>query len=175
MWDNMLINCSLLYLVIHLDGLENLDKAKRTLVYFFVPRGREATSRAELITKRPAAKNEGTVLITARLANYNIVVDAISITNFSFSSVFTQAIESKVTAVQDAERAENQLQTIKIQAEQAVAQANGTAHSIQLIQDQLQKSPDYIKCLLATKWNGILPQVTGTGGFPLLNIQNVTR
>jgi len=51
-------------------------------------------SAAELITKRPAAKNEAT-----RLANYNIVVDAISITNFSFSNVFTQAIEAKVTAV----------------------------------------------------------------------------
>jgi len=65
-------------------------------------------SAAELITKRPAAKNEATTLITARLANYNIIVDAISITNFSFSNVFTQAIEAKVTAVQQAESTANQ-------------------------------------------------------------------
>jgi len=93
----------------------------------------------------------------------------LSITNFSLSQVITQAIEAKVTAVQQAQQAENQLQTIKIQAEQTVAQANGTAHSIQLIQNQLQKSPDYVKYLIATG-----NQVT-SGGIPLINIQNVTR
>ena len=122
-------------------------------------------SAAELITKRPAAKNEAMTLITARLANYNIVVDAISITNFSFSNVFTQAIEAKVTAVP--EQAENQLQTIRIQAQQAVAQANGTYREsvrIKLIENQLERSPNYLKYYALQKWNGIPPQVTGGGG-----------
>jgi regulator of protease activity HflC (stomatin/prohibitin superfamily) len=132
-------------------------------------------SAAELITKRPAAKNEATVLITARLANYNIVVDAISITNFSFSQVFTQAIENKVTAVQQAQQAENQLLTIRIQAQQAVATANGTANSIKLIENQLERSPNYLKYYALQRWNGILPTVTGGAGIPLIDIRNVTK
>ena len=73
---------------------------------------------------------------------------------------------------QQAEQAQNQLQTIRIQS---VAQANGTANSIKLIENQLQKSPNYLKYYALLKWNGILPTVTGGGGIPLLDIRNVTR
>lgn len=97
-------------------------------------------------------------------------VEAVSITDFKFSDSFTQAIEAKVTAAQNADRAFNQVLTAKYEAEQAVQQANGTATSIRIIQTQLQKSPEYIHYLLATKWNGVLPNVVGSGGIPLLNI-----
>ena len=53
-----------------------------------------------------------------------------------------QAIEAKVTAVQ---QAENQLQTIKIQAHQAVATTNGTARSIELINNAIERSPHYLQ------------------------------
>src|SRR5262249_29691543 len=125
---------------------------------------------ADLITKRPEAKNEATTLISQRLANYNIVLDTLSITNFAFSPTFTQAIEAKVTAVQHAEQEENNLVTTRIVAQHAVTQANGTATAINMIEKQLKKSPNYISYRIATKWNGILPQVTGQGGIPLLSI-----
>ena len=125
---------------------------------------------SQLITERPLAKNEITSLITTRLAAYNIVVEAVSITDFRFSDSFTQAIEAKVTAAQNANRANNQVLTAKYEAEQAVQTANGTAQSIKIVQDQLNKSPEYIHYLLASKWNGVLPTVVGTGGIPLLNI-----
>jgi prohibitin 2 len=127
-------------------------------------------SAAELITQRPIAKNEITSLITTRLANYGIQVEAVSITDFKFSDSFTQAIEAKVTAAQNADRAYNQVLTAKFEAEQAVQTANGTATSIKIIQDQLNKSPQYIHYLIASKWNGMLPTVVGSGGIPLLNI-----
>lgn len=100
-----------------------------------------------------------------------------SITDFKFSDAFTQAIEAKVTAAQNADRAYNQVLTTKYEAEQAVQTANGTAQSIKIVQDQLNKSPEYIHYLLATKWNGVLPNVVGSGGIPLLNIPmgNQTR
>jgi prohibitin 2 len=132
-------------------------------------------SAAELITKRADAKAEATTLIAQRLANYNIVLDTLSITNFSFSPTFTEAIEAKVTAVQHAEQEENNLVTAKIIAQQAVASANGTATSIKLIEAQLEQSPYYVHYLIATKWDGHLPKVTGGGGIPLLSLSDINR
>jgi hypothetical protein len=50
-----------------------------------------------------------------------------------------------------------------------VQSANGTATSIKIIQNELNRSPQYIQYLIASKWNGQLPAVT-SGGIPLLNI-----
>ncbi|HKG30595.1 MAG TPA: prohibitin family protein, partial [Nitrososphaeraceae archaeon] len=79
----------------------------------------------ELITKRETVKNQITDQITARLATYNIVVDAISITDFQFSQLFKQAVEAKVSAQQRALQAQNELRRIQIEAQQNEAQAIG--------------------------------------------------
>ena len=50
----------------------------------------------ELITKRPQVKSDIEVEITKRLDVYNINTQVISITDFQFSVLFSQAIESKV-------------------------------------------------------------------------------
>jgi len=56
----------------------------------------------ELITKRPLVKSDIEVEIGNRLSEYNIQTDVVSITDFQFSSLFAQAIESKVEAEQKA-------------------------------------------------------------------------
>jgi prohibitin 2 len=156
-------------------GQDYADKVIAPAVQETVKQVAAHYTASQLITERPLAKNEITSLITSRLATYNIVVEAVSITDFKFSDSFTQAIEAKVTAAQNADRAFNQVLTAKYEAEQAVQSANGTATSIKIIQTQLQKSSEYIHYLLATKWNGILPTVV-SGGIPLLNIPlNQTR
>ena len=50
----------------------------------------------ELITNRETVKNQIEEQIKARLAPYNVVVDALSITEFAFSPQFTRAVEVKV-------------------------------------------------------------------------------
>lgn len=131
-------------------------------------------SASQLITNRADVKQEIFNAISTRLAPYHIIVDQVSITNFTFSPGFTSAIEQKVIAVQQAEQAQNQLVTIRIQAEQKVAQANGTAQSIKIINNQLQESPKYLQYYALSQWNGKLPQVTGSG-IPFINIQNTTK
>src|ERR687895_1289989 len=139
----------------------------------------------ELITKRETVKNQITDQITARLAAYNIVVDAISITDFQFSQLFKQAVEAKVSAQQRALQAQNELRRIQIEAQQNeaqaigeqkaniaraegikqsnVLQAEGEAQAITLIDEQLRNNPTYLEWLKATKWDGVLPLVTGGG------------
>src|SRR5215218_4665345 len=140
----------------------------------------------ELITKRETVKNQIEEQITARLAAYNIIADAVSITDFQFSQLFKQAVEAKVAAQQRALQAQNELRRIQIEAQQNegqaigeqkaniaraegikqsnVLQAQGEAQAITIIDQQLRNNPTYLEWLKTTRWDGVLPLVTGGGG-----------
>lgn len=132
-------------------------------------------SAEELITKRPAVSEAMRKTLTERLMAHNIAVDAFSIVTFSFSKVFTEAIESKQTAEQLALKAKRDLERIKIEAEQKITAAKAEAESLRLQRANI--SPDLIELRrieanmkAIEKWNGILPQVTGTGAMPLIGL-----
>jgi hypothetical protein len=91
-----------------------------------------------------------------------------------------------VSAQQRALQAQNELRRIQIEAQQNeakaigeqkanvaraegikqsnVLQAEGEAQAITLIDEQLRNNPTYLEWLKATKWDGVLPLVTGGGG-----------
>jgi prohibitin 2 len=135
----------------------------------------------ELITKRPLVKADIETEITARLNPYNILTDAISITDFQFSPLFSQAIESKVEAEQKALKAENDLRRIEVEARQQeqqakgiaaanVAEAAGEAEAIKIINEALAQNPNYLEWLKVQAWDGKLPLVVGDGGTPFIQI-----
>lgn len=62
-----------------------------------------------------------------RVAKNHIVLEDMSITNFSFSNAYEQAIEQKQVAEQNAEKAKNTLEQAKIEAETVAATAKGAA------------------------------------------------
>ncbi|CAD6515372.1 putative SPFH domain / Band 7 family protein [metagenome] len=135
----------------------------------------------ELITKRPLVKADIETEITARLTPYNIMTDAISITDFQFSPLFSQAIESKVEAEQKALKAENDLRRIEVEARQQeqqakgiaaanVAEAQGEAEAIRIINEALAQNPNYLEWLKVQAWDGKLPLVVGEGGTPFIQI-----
>jgi regulator of protease activity HflC (stomatin/prohibitin superfamily) len=135
----------------------------------------------ELITKRPQVKADIEQEITTRLNVYNIITDVISITDFQFSSLFAQAIESKVEAEQKAQKAENDLIRIEVEARQLeaqaeglaaanIAEANGEAAAIQIINQALAENPNYLEWLKTQAWDGKLPLVVGEGGTPFIQI-----
>jgi prohibitin 2 len=132
-------------------------------------------SAEELITKRPAVSEAMRLALMERLIVNNISVDAFSIVIFSFSKIFTEAIESKQTAEQLALKAKRDLERIKIEAEQKITAARAEAESLRLQRAnistdliELRKIEANIKAI--EKWNGILPQVTGTGAMPLIGL-----
>jgi regulator of protease activity HflC (stomatin/prohibitin superfamily) len=83
----------------------------------------------ELITKREAVKNDMKVALRERLVTQHINVSEVSITDFSFSKDFEKAIESKVTAEQEALVQKNKLEQFRYEADQKVATAKGEADS----------------------------------------------
>jgi len=135
----------------------------------------------ELITKRPQVKGDIEAEITSRLNVYNIDTEVISITDFQFSVLFSQAIESKVEAEQKAQKAENDLLRIEVEARQIeqqakgiaaanVAQAEGEAEAIRVINEALSANPFYLEWLKTQAWDGRLPLVVGEGGTPFIQI-----
>lgn len=123
----------------------------------------------ELITKRPQVRSQIQKFLADKLRKYYIVIDDFNIENFQFSEQFDEAIESKVTAEQLKLKAERDLERIEIEALQKVAQAKGQAESIDIINSELQRSPNYIQWMKIEKWNGILPIATG-GAVPFIDI-----
>jgi len=134
----------------------------------------------ELITKRPAVSKEMQDALTSRLLESNISVDAFSIVSFSFSQTFTDAIEAKQTAEQNALKAKRDLDRIKVEAEQTIAAATAEAEALRL--QKMNISPDLIELRkieanlkAIEKWNGILPQVTVSGAIPFIGVGEVIK
>ena len=135
----------------------------------------------ELITKRPLVKADIENAIRERLDQFYIETEVISITDFEFSPLFAKAIESKVEAEQKAQKAENDLIRIEVEARQLeaqavglaaanVAEAQGEAEAIGIINNALSNNPFYIEWLKTQAWDGKLPLVVGEGGTPFISI-----
>jgi len=128
----------------------------------------------ELITQRETVRDQIEQALKTRMESRNIVVESISIVNFAFPTAFNEAITAKQTAVQRALESQNKLAQVQFEAQQAVAKANGDAQAIDIINQQLLKSPQYISYVAVNKWNGILPQVTSGIPFVQIPMQNST-
>ena len=135
----------------------------------------------ELITKRPLVKADIENAIRERLDVLNVETEVISITDFDFSDLFSKAIESKVEAEQKAQKAENDLIRIEVEARQLEAQAEGLAsaniaeargesEAISIINQALSNNPYYIEWLKTQAWDGKLPLVVGEGSTPFISI-----
>ncbi len=135
----------------------------------------------ELITKRPLVKADIEREITERLSDFNIITEVISITDFQFSPLFAAAIEAKVEAEQKALKAENDLRRIEVEARQNeqqakgvaaanIAEAQGEAEAIRIINEALAQNPNYLEWLKTQAWDGKLPLVVGEGGTPFIQI-----
>ena len=135
----------------------------------------------ELITKRPLVKADIENAIRDRLNQFYIETEVISITDFEFSPLFAKAIESKVEAEQKAQKAENDLIRIEVEARQLeaqavglaaanIAEAQGEAEAISIINQALSNNPFYLEWLKTQAWDGRLPLVVGEGGTPFIAI-----
>src|SRR3990167_722614 len=129
----------------------------------------------ELVTKRAEFTDKVVVVINERLATQFVTTERVNITNFEFSKSFTEAIETKVTAVQNAEAAKNKLEQIKFEAQQTIETAKATAEA-QRIQAQslaAQGGSDYVQLKALEKWDGHLPtQMIPNSSVPFINLNN---
>ncbi len=129
----------------------------------------------ELVTKRAEFTDEVIKVLNERLLNQFVTTERVNITNFEFSSSFTQAIEAKVTAVQNAEAAKNKLEQIKFEAQQKIETAKAEAETIRIQAQAInsQGGADYVNLQAIYKWNGALPvQMIPGSTVPFINLNN---
>lgn len=138
-----------------------------------------ATSKFDaesLVSRRDVVKAELEQLLRDRLAKKYIEVEAVSITDFQFSESFNAAIEQKVTAQQEALKAERDLQRVRAEAEQKIAMARAEAESLRI--QRANVTPEMIRLraievqkMWVNKWDGKQPTtVLGPGTNTLVNI-----
>ncbi|MBP9864279.1 prohibitin family protein [Patescibacteria group bacterium] len=130
-------------------------------------------SAEELLTKRGEVTSE--IESTFRQAVPALfVVTKYALVNETFSEAYEQAIEEKQVAQQYAEKADNDLKRIKIEAEQRVAQATAEAEAIKIQAEAIQQQggASYVNLKAVEKWDGHLPaQMIPGGTLPFLNLQ----
>lgn len=128
----------------------------------------------ELITKRGQVSDEIQSQLTQKVAPFNIDVSGISLVNFGFSAEYQKAIEAKVIAMQQKQKAEQDLERIKVEASSRIAQAEGEAKAIQIQAQAIQSNggQNYVQLQWIEKWDGKLPDtvVNGSGSGLMLNV-----
>lgn len=132
-----------------------------------------------LVQNRSDVQNAIFEKIKVTLEPSGIIVTAFAIENLSFDDAFEQSIQAKVIAAQDALKMQNKTAEKEEEAKQQVIaaqaaadsqkiQADAEAYAIQVVQEQIAQSPDYIEYLKISNWNGVLPQAIGTEVNPFI-------
>ena len=127
----------------------------------------------EIITKRGEVKAAVDESLTLRLLTYHIAVDDISLVHVHFSQRFSDAVEAKQIAEQEAKRGEFlALKAVK-EAEAKVNLAKGEAEVQRLLRDNL--TPELLERQAIEKWDGKLPLIVGDGGKNLLDLRKLVE
>jgi regulator of protease activity HflC (stomatin/prohibitin superfamily) len=132
----------------------------------------------DILIKRDEIRSAAKQKLGDNLSRYGLIVDDIYISDIAFSADYQAAIEKKQTAQQAVETERQILEQKRVQADQAVAEADGKARATvasamgeadanRARTDSI--SPQLIDYLRWTKWDGRLPMFQG-GQQPLVSI-----
>lgn len=115
----------------------------------------------ELIVKRAEVSSKMLENIKTKLSNKGINVTELNIINFDFSAEFNKAIEAKQVAQQNTLKSQQDLERIKVEAEQTIIKARAEAESMRLQRQELTNEYISLKQLEVqsqgiAKWNGVL-------------------
>lgn len=139
-------------------GINYKDNIINPVLHESVKAGTAQYTAEGLITSRSEVKEKILEVVKNRLEGYGIVISDLNITNLNFSAAFNSAIEEKAVAQQQVEKAKQDLEKVKIEAEQKIAKAQAEAEAQRLQQQTLTEL--MIKKMWIEKWNGELPKTS---------------
>jgi len=125
----------------------------------------------QLISQREQVRSKISSLIQSKLDPIGVATDSLNIVNFDFSPSFNQAIESKVTAEQNALASKNLLAQKEYEAQQLVATARGKAEAMQVEAAAMANNPQILQLRALEKWDGVLPRVS-SGTVPFIDVKS---
>jgi prohibitin 2 len=80
-----------------------------------------------------------------RAADFNIILDDVSLTELSFGKEYTAAVESKQVAQQEAQRAAFFVERARQERQQKIVQAEGEAEAAKKLGEAVGMNPGYLK------------------------------
>jgi regulator of protease activity HflC (stomatin/prohibitin superfamily) len=122
-------------------------------------------SAAELLDKRDLLKLDTENALSEKLKEYFSTVASVNIENIDFSEQFDRAIESKVIAEQQVQQKKQELEREKLEADVQITKAKGVAESTRIRGEALKANPETIEQAKVDKWDGKLPQVSGSNSI----------
>ncbi|HRH25100.1 MAG TPA: prohibitin family protein [Candidatus Paceibacterota bacterium] len=125
----------------------------------------------EVLTKRMDMKLDIDNGLKDRLEKNGVTLHDVSIVNLNFSRGFTDAIEKKQIAEQEAKQAFYGAQKATQDANAAIEKAKGEAASQNLIRASITK--EILQQRAIEKWDGRFPQVMGAQALPFIDLKSL--
>ena len=125
----------------------------------------------DLVANREEATNDILFKLREQLIDRYVNVTSFQIVDINYSEVFERAIESKVTAEQDALKAKNKTVQIQEEARQKVISAEAEAKSMSIRANALTQNKALVEYEAVQKWNGILPTYMMGNSVPFINLK----
>lgn len=100
---------------------------------------------SQLITQRDAISRLIADQLSRRCSEFHLVLDDFSITHLAFSQEYTQAIENKKVAQQEAERAKYHVTKALEEKKSMIIKAQGDGRAVELIGSAISDNPAYIE------------------------------
>ena len=142
-----------------------------------LPRVQEATKEvtalrtaADIVKSREQVKASALASSRTKVGSLLIIEDLV-IEDVKLSRELEQAIEAKMVQQQEAEKAVFKMQQAKTDAETLIIKATADAESIRIQGEALEKAPRLVELKMVEKWNGVAPQVVGSGSSIMLPLE----
>ena len=124
----------------------------------------------DLVANRANATYEILTKLQNQLKDRYINVTSFQIIDINYSEVFEKAIESKVTAEQEALKAKNKTVQIEEEAKQKLISAEAEAKSMKIRATALTQNKALVEYEAVQKWNGKLPDYMMGNSVPFINM-----
>ncbi len=124
----------------------------------------------DLVANREQATGEILIKLQAQLKDNYINVTDFQMTDINYSDVFERAIESKVTAEQDALKAKNKTVQIQEEEKQKLISAEAEAKSMAIRANALAQNKALVEYEAVQKWDGKLPVYMMGNSIPFVNL-----
>ena len=124
----------------------------------------------DLVANRALATADILSKLQTQLNKRYINVTSFQIIDINYSAVFEKAIESKVTAEQEALKAKNKTVQVEEEAKQKLISAQAEAKSMQIRATALTQNKALVEYEAVQKWDGKLPEYMMGNSIPFINI-----
>jgi len=124
----------------------------------------------DLVANRALATSDILKKLQTQLKDRYINITGFQIIDINYSAVFEKAIESKVTAEQEALKAKNKTVQVEEEAKQKLISAEAEAKSMKIRATALTQNKALVEYEAVQKWDGKLPEYLMGSSIPFINL-----